>query len=284
MIDEDSAGFVEAFTAAVRPGEPRGRPGRWMLLISFAVAFTVGLGALLNGAFGNSGAKSTPTSTSSGTGSLDLLATPPLGAVPAGTARTSATASATGASASATKPGTWTAVGGPGCTNPATGFAESGFYNGTEVPAAAWSTSKTGGYFGDGCAGAFVSMPLSGKADAYDSNRYTVWTFNLGIGTKSESCQLNTYVPAAAALTALGGPAHYYYYGAAYTSTSTATPLGAYAVDQVANRGRWVADDTFTVATGRVSVKLVDAGLNPATAGSAARDAAAQVRLTCSPA
>jgi hypothetical protein len=270
MIDEDSAGFVEAFTAAVRPGEGRSRPGRWMLMITFLVAFTVALGALLNGAFGG-GAKAA-AGTSASTAPLGALTPPALTVI--------GSASAT---PSATKPVTWTAVAGPGCTNKATGFTESGYYTGTADPAADWSTSATGGYVGDGCTGGFVSVPLSGRADAYDSNRYTVWTFDLGAGSTAESCRLYTYVPAVTAITSVGGnPALYYYYGDVYTAGSTVAPLGDYAVSQVANRGVWVPDNSFTVKTGRVSVKMVDAGVNQTPATSGAREAAAQVRLACS--
>lgn len=172
---------------------------------------------------------------------------------------------------------TLTEVAGPSCTSTAASFTKVGYYTGTAQASADWTTSSTGGYTGDGCTGGFVSLPLSGDATAYDSDRYALWTFHLSTALdKSASCRISTYVPAVKASSAVDGkPAHYYYYGTAYAST--AKSLGTYTVDQVSSRGKWVPDSSLTVTGGLVSVKLVDAG-----ASTDARAAAAQLRLTCS--
>jgi translation initiation factor IF-2 len=243
MIDQDSSSeFVEAFVTAVRPAEPRGRSGWWMVMVAIGVVFAVALASLLNGAI--KGSKSTAAAST---------------AIPASTATT------------------LTEVAGPSCASGASSFTKVGYYTGTAQPSADWNTSKTGGYVGDGCTGGFVSLPLSGEATAYDSDRYALWTFHLSAALdKKASCRISTYVPDVKALSAVGGkPARYYYYGTAYAST--AKSLGTYTVNQVDSRGKWVPDSSLTVTGGVLSVRLVDAG-----ASTDARAAAAQMRLNCS--
>lgn len=274
MIDEDSAGFVEAFTAAVRPGEARSRPGWLMLMFALAVAFAVTLGSLLNGAFGAGGAVGPGgaggTSSAGGTGGLQP-------AMIAGV-----TAVAPGASAPPPIPATWTAVAGPTCAASGTGFIETGFYDGSAQPAADWGVSANGGYSGDGCAGGFVSLPLSGEAGAFDSDRYVVWTFDLGADFPAHrACRLATYVPQDSDPSLVGSaPAYYFYYAATYSKNMT--PQGDYAVNQSKDHGSWVPSASFTAASRSVSVRLVDAGANQGSVSPVARVAAAQIRLSCS--
>ena len=281
MIEEDSAGFVEAFTAAVRPHEARGRPLRWMLLIAFAVFFAAALGSLLNGAFGSgSSSSSSGNSAGSGTGT-SLLGSPGSATIPLSGVQTLST-SAASTPAAATS---FTAVAGPECTDTGANFTESGFSVESTDPTTEWKVSGSGGYKGDGCSGGYLSMPVSGSANAIDTARYTVWSFTLGAGmlTKS-SCTLEVYVPSDTSTALAGGaPAYYYYYDSVYASSSSAKQLGDFSVDQTSNHGRWLTAKTFTVTTGVVSVRMVDAGVDKGSGASGiVRDAAAQVRLTCS--
>lgn len=235
MIDQqDSTEFVSAFVAAVRPAEPRGRPGWWMLMVAIGVVFAVSLASLLNGAIRGSGTAAAATT-------LD-------------------------------------AVAGPGCGDAATSFTKVGYYAGTARKADDWTTWKTGGYRGSGCTGAFVSLPLSGHLDAYDSDRYALWTFDLGTGLeKGASCTMWQYIPAAKTVSVVGGdPAHYFVYQGAYATGSTDRVIGNFELDQVEERGKWVLAGGFPVAGPVASVRLVDAGSAPG-----ARAAAAQVRLKC---
>jgi hypothetical protein len=237
MIDqEDGTEFVDAFVSAVRPTEPRSRPGWLMLMVAIGVVFAASLASLLNGAIRGSGAATTGT--------------------------------------------TLTAIAGPGCGNDATSFTKVGYYTGTASKADDWTTSRTGGYRGDGCTGEFVSLPLSGHLDAYDSNRYALWTFHLGAALDNgASCLMWTYIPDVKKLSVVGGnPAHYFVYGAAYVPGSTAKVVGNFELDQVTDRGKWVQDGSFSVTGGLASVRLVDAGSSPG-----ARAAAAQIRINCSP-
>lgn len=178
---------------------------------------------------------------------------------------------------------TWTAVGGPTCGSGAARFTEDGYYTRTSNgQSTGWITSGSGGYRGDGCAGGFVSIPLSGQAGAYDSNRFALWTFRLGAEFTHASCVLATFVPYNPQLVYVGGdPAYYFYYGTDYSSGSAARPLGGYRVDQTATRGDWVRSRSFAIKTGWVAVKLVDAGANQTRATLNSHAAAAQLRLTC---
>ncbi len=272
MIDEDSAGFVEAFTAAVRPEEPRGRPGWLMLMFAAAVVFAVTLGSLLNGAFGAGG------SGTSGSGGGQTAA----GALTAGAGSESGSSLDAAAPLAPPNAPTWTAIAGPTCAGAGTSFTETGFHAGGTDPAADWATSASGGYSGGGCAGGFVSLPLSGRADAFDSDRYAVWTFDLGADFAAHpACRLAAYVPEPSAPSLVGGaPAHYFYYAAAYSAA--AAPLGDFAVDQRENHGSWVSEVSFTAPGRTVSVRLVDAGVNQGSGSAGSRAAAAQIRLSCS--
>jgi hypothetical protein len=232
MIDQDSTEFSEAFVRALRPDEPRGRPGMWMAVTAAGVVFALALASFLNGAL--SGGPAPLTS--------------------------------------------WSAVGGPGCTSAATSFTKVGYYTSTARKSADWTVARSGGYHGAGCSGAFVSVPLSGHAKAYDSSRYALWTFTVSPALgKASTCRLSTYIPGVASRSAVGAaPAHYYYYASAYVPGS-AKPSGQYSVNQVKERGKWVPNlSSFIVTSGKVSVRLIDAGT-----GQGARAAAAQVRLTC---
>jgi len=236
MIAQDRAEFTEPYVPAIRPAEPRGRPGWWMFVAAVSVVLAVAAAALIDGAVGGGG----------------------------------------GARA-ATPAATMTLITGPTCTSKAASFTKAGYHPGTAKQPAAWTTSAAGGYLGGGCGGGFVSLPLSGHADAYDATRYVLWTFTLSGSAlvKKATCQLSTFIPGVQSLSAVGAqPARYLYYAGAYSPAATAA--GEYEVNQVKNRGSWVADGSVTVAGGEVTVKLTDAG---ATRG--ARAAAAQVRIAC---
>ena len=246
MIDEeDWSGFVPAFTEAVRPAlSPRGRYGRRLLAVAVVSLLALSISALMYGAFGGSG---------------------------------SAAGAAVGSA------GDWTAVAGPTCDTSSTSFTAMGYSTAAvSADTTGWSTSARGGYTGAGCGGGFVSMPMSGQATAYDSLRTALWGFTLSAKDTTAACQVSVYVPDNAAVEFVGGaPAYYNVYGTRYAAGSKVTPLATFQVDQVSHLGTWVSGSTFRVTTGVVTVQLIDAGLDQATATMDAHDAAAQVRLTC---
>jgi hypothetical protein len=261
VIGEDWHEFAPAFAEAVRPDDTRGRSVKRLLVIGMAAMLAAALNAVVYGAL-----------TASRSGAAHAAA----GTI---TVSPSATAGPAGGLGGVK----WTAVAGPTCGNGATRFAEDGYYVRTSNgQGTGWTTSSSGGYSGDGCAGGFVSVPLSGQANAYDSNRFALWTFHLSAGFTHATCALSTFVPYNPQIAYVGAdPAYYFYYGTDYSYGSKARPLGGYLVDQLATRGDWVTSRSFTIKTGRVAVKLVDAGDNRTRATSNAHAAAAQIRLAC---
>lgn len=265
MIDEDWHGFTVAFTEAVRPDDPSGRSGKRMLAVGFGAVLVMALGALVVGALGWGPApgpdKVTAIDPNSGpTGAASLI----IDAAP-GT--------------------TWTGVAGPTCSKSkqTSTFTAYGYYTAANNDGTTgWTTSDRGGYTGDGCTGGFLSVPVSGRATAYDSSRFALWQFDFSTKFTDASCRLSTYIPTGSGRSYVGGdPAYYYYYGSDYSYGSKASPLGGFLVHQVAGQGTWVMNKPFDVTTGKVSLKLVDAGAKDGSAAVNAHAAAAQVRLTC---
>ncbi len=262
MINEDRIGFASAFTEAVRPDDPRGQSGKRMLMVALAVVLSVILGCVVYGWLGK---KSTPAAS---TGQAAALANP---------AHILPSFGAAGGSGAPAHP-TWTAVAGPTCHAAGTSFSVSGHVAGASSQQTGWSTSSSGGYRGGGCAGGFVSVPMSGHAREYDPNRFALWKFDFSARLTHGFCRLSTYIPDNPALTYVGGdPTYYDYYGAGYPGGKTPAPLGSYQVYQVRHRGTWVANSVFEVTTGKVTVKLLDAGKT----SDDAHHAAAQVRIAC---
>ncbi len=264
MINEDRSTFASAFIEAVRPDDAQGQSGKRMIMVALAVVLAVMLGALVYGAFAKKGTAAAGPATGTGQ-SGNLAPTVPSPGAAAGS--------------SLPAPARWTAVAGPTCHATGTSFSAAGYAAGPRSdPAAGWSTSGSGGYTGGGCGGGYLSVPMSGHALAYDSNRFALWKFEFSARPTAAHCQLSTYVPDSSALSSVGGdPTYYDYYGSDYSGATKSVPLGSYRVDQVSHRGSWVTDSSFTVTTGRVTVQLLDAGRTSAHA----RHAAAQVRLTC---
>jgi hypothetical protein len=263
VTDDDWRDFAPAFAEAVRPDDTHGRSARQVLLIGFAASLAAALIALVYGALNARGGAAAAHSAA--------------GATTAGPG-------AAGGSAAAGRAGsTWAAVAGPTCSNGAARFAAYGYYSRTSNgQATGWTTSSSGGYSGDGCAGGFMSVPLSGQPQAYDSNRFALWTFHLSAGFTSATCDLSTFIPDNPQLAYVGGnPAYYLYYGTDYSYGSKAQPLGGYVIDQASMRGKWVAGGSFKVKTGWVTVKMVDAGANQTRATWNAHAAAAQMLLAC---
>jgi hypothetical protein len=261
VIEEDWHEFAPAFAEAVRPYDTGGRSVKRLVIIGFAAVLAAALNAVVYGALTGRGSAATHAA------ARTITVTPSATAGPAGRPAGS----------------TWTAVAGPTCGNSATRFAVDGYYVRTSNgQSTGWATSSSGGHAGDGCAGGFVSVPLSGQAHNYDSNRFALWTFHLSASFTHATCALFTFVPYNPQVAYVGGdPAYYFYYGTDYSYGSKAQPLGGYLVDQIATRGTWVRSGSFTVKTGWVAVKMLDAGVNQTRATSNAHAAAAQARLTC---
>jgi hypothetical protein len=270
MIDEDWREFSSAFAESVRPEDPRGRTGRRLLVVSVSAVLAVALGALVYGALGG-----------------------PAFALPSEVKPIAPSPDATPYQAGGQSSGqVWKAIAGPACaasSDGSTSFAAYGYSTGTQADGtAAWTDSDSGGYNGEACTGGYLSLPVSGKADAYDATHYTLWKYNFSSHFTVASCRVSSYVPANSSRTRVGGsPAYFYYYDDDYAPGTTADkqprPLGGFLVDQVgaAHQGKWFTSPAFTVRTGRVTVKLVNAGAESPAVPEGVHVAAAQLRLTC---
>jgi hypothetical protein len=169
MIDEDRNGFITAFTEAVRPDDAHGRSSRRMFMVALATVLAAVLGALVYGAFGGKGAAATN-------------AAPGPATAPG---QTTATQGST--------QGTWSAVAGPTCDGTGTSFTPYGYSTGpVSNQTTGWSTSSSGGYSGGGCGGGFVSMPMSGQAQDYDSTRSALWKFDFSAAYTSATRLITT--------------------------------------------------------------------------------------------
>jgi hypothetical protein len=263
MIEEEWRQFSMAFADTVRPDDPRGRAGRRLAAVGLAAVLAMSLGALVYGALGGSGVAE------------------PNELAPI-TPSTAPSAFAGGYAGQ-----TWTAVAGPSCALPAdhtTSFSVYGYYTGTsdDQKTTGWHAADRGGDAGDGCTGGILSMPVSGNRTAFDPGRFALWSFDFSAKFTDASCTVATYVPSGSDRSVVGGaPAYYYYYGTDYAIGSKTTPLGGYKIDQTTKQHRWVTQESFTVSTGKVAVKLVDAGADDSPATQDEHVAAAQVKLTC---
>lgn len=270
MIDEDWREFTSAFAESVRPEDPRGLTGKRMLVVGVSVVLAVALGALVYGALGGP-AFALPS---------EVQAIPP---------SPDATPYQAGGQSSGQ---VWKAIAGPDCaasSDGSTGFAAYGYSTGTDADGTtAWTNSPTGGYTGEACTGGYLSMPVSGKSDGYDATRYALWKYDFSSHFTVASCRVSSYVPTNSSRTQVGGsPAYFYYFGDDHAFGASADkepkPLGGFLVDQVGkeHQGRWLNSPAFTVRTGQVTVKLVNAGAESADVAAGVHVAAAQLRLTC---
>lgn len=123
-----------------------------------------------------------------------------------------------------------------------------------------WGTETSGGWTGDGCNGAMVSMPVSGSATKNGANRI-IWEFgsrSAGFGT----CTASVYVPWDGNASDSGGEAATY---TVYNATTEA-PLGTFTVNQNASHNRWITLGTVSTGGAPVKMRLLDRGVkSPAT-------------------
>ncbi|TVZ76732.1 hypothetical protein [Streptomyces sp. BK340] len=168
---------------------------------------------------------------------------------------------------------TYQAVAGPGCTGHSGTFTENGWFtDGT----AGWTNHSSGSFAGNGCSGAYVSVPMSGDPRQDDENS-AVWAFRTG-SVAGGSCTISFYVPDSANPKEVGGAPAYY---TVQTSTSPGKgALGTLDVNQVTNRGQWVNGGRFPLKNGLIAVVLHTRGDDTQ---NGAHFAAAAVRADCSP-
>ena len=172
----------------------------------------------------------------------------------------------------ATGPARYTAVAGEGCGQSADhGFVRKGVDD-------SWYLRSHGGPTTDGCNGAAWAVPMSGDAKKDDRKIVVEWYFTTGAVT-SGSCLVSVYVPnTGVADDSAGRPAHYAVYGSV---DATGTPLGQFTIDQTQTRGRYVDAGRYP-ASGHLSVRLTNRGVDFGEGRDDAHLGAAAVRVTCS--
>ncbi|MDT7785728.1 MAG: hypothetical protein QOF58_4147 [Pseudonocardiales bacterium] len=129
---------------------------------------------------------------------------------------------------------------------------------------------------GGGCGSGFVSVPMSGNSQSEDPRAYTLWNFTTG-PVASGSCAVSVYVPNGD-LVAVGGDPTYYRVFERFGGAM----IGSFQVRQVAQRGQWLRVGTYRITGGRLSIQMINTGVNWNSQGATwAHHAAAAIRADC---
>ncbi|WP_399082463.1 hypothetical protein ACGH2B_00950 [Streptomyces sp. BBFR2] len=315
LPEEDRHGFVSAFVGGVRPEGEQGKPGKRLVAIGIAVVAALSLGALAIGALSSSGDKKNqadkvapagatakadhrqdgkaspdgPGSATGGTGGQQQTMPDGQRIIPAednstsGSTHTPPSPTATtkdesGKTVSRTSAQTFTALAGFGC--PSSPAAKIWTKDPNFSQEAGWLKSSSGGYTGSGCNGQYLSIPMSGSSTKYDATQYVLWKFDYRAKIKgAASCRLAVFVPGSSDIRHVGGkPAKYAVYASDHSGGAAA---GSFDVDQVNNRGKWLARGPFKVDGGFVTVKMFNTGIDYTSSTKDAHDAAGPVQLSC---
>ncbi|GAA3183845.1 MULTISPECIES: hypothetical protein [Streptomyces] len=319
LPEEDRHGFVSAFVGGVRPDGEQGKPGKRLVAIGIAVVAALSLGALAIGALSggsdekkNQADKTAPAGAtakadhhqdgkaspdgsggaSGGTGGRQQTVpdgqriipaedTPTTGSTHTPPSPTATTKDESGKSVSSKTVTSFTALAGYGC--PSSAEAKIWTKDPNFSQEAGWLKTNGGGYTGSGCNGQYLSLPMSGSSTKYDATQYVLWKFDYRARIKGDaSCRLAVFVPGNSDLRYVGGhPAKYAVYASDH---SGGTPAGSFDVDQVNNRGKWLARGPFKVSGGFVTVKMFNTGIDYTSSTKDAHDAAGPVQLSCTPA
>jgi hypothetical protein len=207
---------------------------------------------------------------------------------PAGTGQTTAATHSTqpgtsggastapaGTGSSAPPPATYNAVGGHDCTDAGTGFAAYGWFDDGN---SGFIGKASGGFTGDGCAGSYFAMPMSG-ADTDDTGNYILWTFDTD-PVKVGTCSLKVYIPDVNDIIDVGGNPTYY--TVQNSNTAYADTVGSFSIQQPSYLGQWVSEGSFPVSGSLLVVMLHSRGIDwTDTAVTYAHDAADAIQVSC---
>ncbi len=171
-------------------------------------------------------------------------------------------------------PVTFTAVSGYSCPGSAThGFSEVGRYTNGQI---GWYSVGSGAWSGNGCAGRFDAMEMSGYATSDDPSAYALWWF--AVGSASKRCAVWVYVPSSSnSRDVAGKPAQYF-----VMDSETGPVRAGFTVDQRHTHGQWVTGGDQVVHGARLVIKLVNRGEDWTFDGPTYEHiAVSQVRLNC---
>jgi hypothetical protein len=175
----------------------------------------------------------------------------------------------------ATKPVTYDAIAGLGCTGKGTSYRNYGWFkNGS----AGWYTLGQGSTHEGGCDGRFDDMPMSGDPHRDTPSQAMVYGFQ--IGPAEQLCDLYVFVPTSPSQRdVIAVPAHL----AVITGTTIDAPLyGSPGPDKYLNQrdhhSTWLSLGRFPVGNGAIGIKVTNRGYAdgydvtyPHVAGGAAR-------------
>ncbi|MFY0510464.1 hypothetical protein ACOMD4_08705 [Streptomyces anulatus] len=132
-------------------------------------------------------------------------------------------------------------------------FQRDGYYNDGKE---GWAT-HSGGFGGYGCAGKYLSMPMSGSSSK-DSGGSATWLFDLPASAKK--CSISVHVPGSSDIVRVGGdPSYYTVYDRFLPRTNNL--VGSFYVNQQDRRGTWYnVPGTFAVDAMKLSVRIHDRG------------------------
>lgn len=132
-------------------------------------------------------------------------------------------------------------------------FQRDGYYSDGKE---GWAT-HSGGFGGYGCAGKYLSMPMSGSSSK-DSGGSATWLFDLPASAKK--CSISVHVPGSSDIVRVGGdPSYYTVYDRFLPRTSNL--VGSFYVNQQDRRGTWYnVPGTFAVDAMKLSVRIHDRG------------------------
>ncbi|MFF1271785.1 hypothetical protein ACFVZE_38845, partial [Streptomyces anulatus] len=132
-------------------------------------------------------------------------------------------------------------------------FQRDGYYSDGKE---GWAT-HSGGFGGYGCAGKYLSMPMSGSSSK-DSGGSATWLFDLPASAKK--CSISVHVPGSSDIVRVGGdPSYYTVYDRFLPRTNNL--VGSFYVNQQDRRGTWYnVPGTFAVDAKKLSVRIHDRG------------------------
>ncbi|MFH8401443.1 hypothetical protein ACH4E9_28950 [Streptomyces anulatus] len=145
----------------------------------------------------------------------------------------------------------YSGVSGPEC--PTQRFQRDGYYSDGKE---GWAT-HSGGFGGYGCAGKYLSMPMSGSSSK-DSGGSATWLFDLPAAAKK--CSISVHVPGSSDIVRVGGdPSYYTVYDRFLPRTNNLA--GSFYVNQQDRLGTWYnVPGTFAVDAKKLSVRIHDRG------------------------
>ncbi|MFI1190213.1 hypothetical protein [Streptomyces californicus] len=145
----------------------------------------------------------------------------------------------------------YSGVSGPEC--PTQRFQRDGYYNDGKE---GWAT-HSGGFGGYGCAGKYLSMPMSGSSSK-DSGGSATWLFDLP--DSARKCSISVHVPGSSDIVRVGGnPSHYTVYDRFLPRSNNL--VGSFSVNQQSRRGTWYnVPGTFPVDAKKLSIRIHDRG------------------------